>query len=59
MAQTQFGRLGEWGEPGSTHTGGLHILMGDGGVRFLSQNVDRTTQQRLSRISDGNTLGEF
>lgn len=59
MATTQFGRLGEWGEPGSTHTGGLHILMADGAVRFLSQNVDRTTQQRLSRIADGNTLGEF
>lgn len=59
MAQTRFGRLGEWGEPGSAHPGGLQVLMGDGAVRFLNQNIDRVTQQRLSRISDGNTVGEF
>lgn len=59
MAQRRIGRLGEWGEPGSTHTGGLQILLADGGVRFLSENIDRTTQQRLSRINDGNPLGEF
>lgn len=59
MAQRRIGRLGEWGEPGSAHTGGLHILMSDGAVRFLSENIDRTTQQRLSRINDGNPIGEF
>jgi len=53
------GRLGEWGSPGSTHTGGLHVLMGDGAVRFISENLDTTTRKNLAYISDGNVLGEF
>ncbi|QDV15651.1 Type II secretion system protein G precursor [Gimesia panareensis] len=59
MAQFQPGRLGEWGDPGSTHTGGLHVLMGDGAVRFVSENIDTTTRNNLANISDGNILGEF
>ncbi len=43
----------------SRHTGGVHTLMGDGGVRFVSENVDFLTWQRLGHISDGNPLGEF
>ena len=53
------GRLGEWGTAGSTHDGGCHILMGDGAVRFISQNIDNTTRTRLATIADGNPLGEF
>ena len=53
------GRLGEWGDPGSTHVGGLHVLMGDGAVRFVSENIDTTTRNNLANISDGNVLGEF
>lgn len=53
------GRLGSWGRTGSLHTGGLHILMGDGSVRFLSENVSATTRSRLAYIADGNPLGEF
>jgi Protein of unknown function (DUF1559) len=44
---------------GSLHSGGSHFLMGDGTVRFISQNVDLNTYKKLSRISDGMTLGEF
>ena len=60
-ANTHFrpGRLGEWGSPGSVHTGGMHVLMGDGAVRFLSENISSLTRQRLGYISDGQTLGEF
>jgi prepilin-type N-terminal cleavage/methylation domain-containing protein len=43
----------------SDHTGGCHFLLGDGSVRFISENVDMTTYQRLSTIADGNTIGEF
>lgn len=58
-AQRQPGRLGEWGTAGSQHTGGCHILLGDGSVRFISENIDNTTRQRLASISDGQVIGEF
>jgi hypothetical protein len=43
----------------SYHTGGSHFLIGDGTVRFISENVDETTFQNLSRRSDAATLGPF
>ncbi|WP_437185519.1 DUF1559 domain-containing protein [Planctomicrobium sp. SH668] len=45
--------------PGSGHVGGCHVLLGDGSVRFVSQNIDRNTRIYLSRIADGQVLGEF
>lgn len=54
-----FGRLGEWGSPGSTHVGGMHILMADGAVRFISENLDASTRQHLAYMSDGQIMGEF
>lgn len=53
------GTLGEWGTVGSMHTGGLQVLLGDGSVRFISENLDATTRQRLGYIADGNVIGEF
>lgn len=53
------GRLGSWRRPGSLHTGGMHALMGDGSVRFLSENIDTVTRQKLSLMSDGQPVGEF
>ncbi|QDT24982.1 DUF1559 domain-containing protein [Gimesia panareensis] len=53
------GRLGDWSTVGSLHTGGAHVLMGDGAVRFISENIDATTRNRLAYISDGNPIGEF
>ena len=44
---------------GSMHTGGAQFLMGDGAVRFLSENLDITTYRHLARVSDGNLLGDF
>lgn len=44
---------------GSMHTGGCQFLLGDGSVRFISDNVDRNTYRQLSRIADRVTLGEF
>ncbi len=43
----------------SFHDGGAHFLMGDGAVRFISENINLTLYQRLSQIADGNTIGEF
>jgi prepilin-type N-terminal cleavage/methylation domain-containing protein len=43
----------------SAHAGGAHILLGDGTVRFVSENTNRTTLTNLAYIADGNVLGEF
>ena len=43
----------------SRHTGGVHVLLGDGSVRFISQNLDINTWRNLSTMSDGQILGEF
>ncbi len=43
----------------SEHTGGVHILLGDGAVRFLSENIALATLQNLADIADGTATGEF
>ena len=43
----------------SQHVGGVHLTMGDGSVRFLSENVNLATLRNLADMADGNTLGEF
>ena len=43
----------------SMHTGGVHVLMGDGAVRFVSNNISLTTWRNLSGMSDGQVIGEF
>jgi prepilin-type processing-associated H-X9-DG protein len=43
----------------SQHTGGAHFLMVDGSVRFISENIDYNTYQRLGGRWDGNTVGDF
>ena len=53
------GTVISWAGPASTHTGGLQILMGDGSVRFLSENVSTVIVNRLGSIGDGQVLGEF
>jgi hypothetical protein len=37
----------------------MHALMGDGSVRFFSENLDKLTQRNLAWISDGNVVGDF
>ncbi len=43
----------------SMHVGGLHVLMADGAVRFLSENIDFTTLTELCAKDDGQVIGEF
>ena len=46
-------------EPFSQHTGGAQVVLGDGSVRFLSENLDRQVVRKLCNPQDGETLGEF
>lgn len=43
----------------SQHTGGVHALLADGAVRFISNNVFNDTWRNLALCSDGNVLSEF
>lgn len=47
-----------WGA-GSKHVGGCHILLGDGAVRFVSENISSTTLLYLQGMNDGQVVGEF
>ncbi|MEY3172317.1 MAG: Fimbrial protein precursor [Planctomycetota bacterium] len=47
-----------WGY-GSGHTGGCQVVLGDGSVRFLSENMDALTFWRLTYLHDGAVVGEF
>jgi prepilin-type N-terminal cleavage/methylation domain-containing protein len=46
-------------EPFSFHVGGCHALMGDGAVRFISENIDSLTLKWLTGCQDGRVIGEF
>ncbi|WP_437193579.1 DUF1559 domain-containing protein [Planctomicrobium sp. SH527] len=41
------------------HTGGMQATLGDGSVRFISENISLPTYRDLHSPSDGNVLGEF
>ena len=43
----------------SFHEGGTHGLLADGGVRFLSENMNLTTLLRLGAKDDGAVVGEW
>jgi hypothetical protein len=37
----------------------VHCVLGDGAVRFISNNINRVTFQNLGNMKDGQVLGEF
>ena len=39
------------------HVGGCHFLMGDGKVRFISENINGDTYTWLAGINDGRIIG--
>ena len=43
----------------SAHVGGSHVLLGDGSVRFISDNLDFNTFRKLLTRDDGQVVGEF
>ena len=55
----RYGRLGQWSSPGSVHVGGVQVLMGDGAVRFVSENISGVAQAALGYVSDGINPGDF
>jgi hypothetical protein len=46
-------------EPFSLHTGGCHALMGDGTVRFISENTSFLIIRNLCGRAEGYTVGDF
>jgi len=47
-----------WGA-GSMHVGGAHVLLGDGSVKLLSENISGTTLASLVTMGRGEIIGEF
>ncbi|MEW4490733.1 DUF1559 domain-containing protein [Thalassoglobus sp. JC818] len=47
------------GQMYSEHFGGGHVTLGDGSVRFISENIDLFTWAELSSMSEGEIVGEF
>lgn len=43
----------------SFHTGGIQVLMGDGSVRFVQENLNMGLLRGLCDASDGAVVGEF
>ena len=43
----------------SFHTGGVHVVLADGSVRFVSDNINFGTLQNLCARDDGQVLGEY
>ena len=43
----------------SRHVGGAQFVLGDGSARFISENIDYLTYQRLGDRRDGQPVGEF
>ncbi|MCG6157521.1 DUF1559 domain-containing protein [Rubinisphaera margarita] len=44
---------------GSYHVGGAQFVLGDGSVRFLSENIAMSTYQAISTRDNGEVPGEF
>ncbi|MEO2016079.1 MAG: DUF1559 domain-containing protein, partial [Fuerstiella sp.] len=45
--------------PSSRHTGGVQVLLADGSVHFLTENIDHGVRYRIAVRNDGQTVGEF
>jgi prepilin-type N-terminal cleavage/methylation domain-containing protein len=43
----------------SSHTGGVHVLMADGGVRFISDSVSINVWWSIGTRNGGESVGEF
>ncbi len=57
--ETRVGTLAGWMSPGSLHSGGCHIVLVDGAVRFISENIDDNVRTQLATIAEGVSVGDF
>ena len=59
----QAGISGNWWDAivtlRSAHTGGVQVTLGDGSVRFISDNINLGTHHALAGRDDGIVIGEF
>jgi hypothetical protein len=44
---------------GSKSPGGCHVLLGDGAVRFISENIDAEVMEALSTMAGGERIPPF
>ncbi len=60
-AASMHGGVSQVAAGGSSQKGGIgiQVLMGDGGVRLLSENIHGPTWQALGQMADGQVIGEF
>lgn len=49
----------QWSGANSYHEGGIQVLMADGAVRFVSENLDWGLWRSLGSVNGGETIGEF
>jgi len=45
--------------PRSWHTGGAHVLLGDGSIRLLSDNIDTAIHRGHHSCNGVEVIGEF
>ncbi|MBL8810433.1 MAG: DUF1559 domain-containing protein [Planctomycetaceae bacterium] len=45
--------------PSSQHTGGIQVVLADGSVKFISENIDHNVRYRIAVRNDNQPVGEF
>jgi prepilin-type processing-associated H-X9-DG protein len=56
---SNWGPNAEWPGSSSLHTGGVQVLLADGSVRFVSQNINWPTWNNLFSRNSGDLVGDF